>query len=359
MSLLPWGDWIYDNGHRRDEVRSLHKEAVALAATVKTEIDQFNTGLTPAKNLIAGNAVLLVIANTVVMNDLEYDKFRTQVKALPPPAPGSVPAEIGSMLSELAAGTLILKAVLQVGRLGSRLLTGGAQAGGEFGGDIGGEAVSSLGEAASEVGLESGAETAAEITGETVGEAVTEAAAEAVIEGASLAGLAETGIGIFAAVGIDVVFGLLDGAKEKAELDRAISKLHSALKKAQFFYNTVLTRHGRLDLVVGTEENRFTGLVTGLAKVTGKPAPVPTDLPLAVGAAGRYSTAMAAAADAYGDFLALRDGWVDYVGRHPAARKDDFVSAYIGFARPGVARETISAEWDVLAAYSEGMRART
>ncbi|MEJ3653188.1 hypothetical protein WEH80_09400 [Actinomycetes bacterium KLBMP 9759] len=355
MSLLPWGDWIYDNEHRRDEVRSLHTTAVALAAAVKTEVDQFDVGLAPAKNLVAGNAVLLVIANSVVMDDLQYGDFRATVSALPPPAPGSVPAEIGSLISELAAGALVLRAVLQVGRLGAGLLTGGAEAGA----DIGGDAVSSLGEAATEIGLESGAETAAEITGETVGEAVTEAAAEAVIEGASLAGLAETGIGIFAAVGIDLVFGLLDGAKERAELDRAIDALHRAVRKAQFYYNTVLTRHGRLDLVVGTEEERFTGLVTGLAKVTGTPAPVPADLPLAVGAAGRYLTAITAAANTYGDYLALRDGWVDYVGRHPAARKDDFVSAYLGFARPGVTRETISAEWDVLAAYSEGMRART
>ena len=61
---------------------------------------------------------------------------------------------------------------------------------------------------------------------EDTGEEVT----EAVVEDATSAALASTGIGIFLAVGLDAIFGAINGAKEVEQLNKIISQLDKKMK---------------------------------------------------------------------------------------------------------------------------------
>jgi hypothetical protein len=82
-----------------------------------------------------------------------------------------------------------------------------------------------IGEDTLEVGLVDEAEAGTTESLEDVGEEVAEGA----IESATMSSLAATGIGIFIAVGIDVVFGAINGAKEKEQLQDLIDQMQAKL----------------------------------------------------------------------------------------------------------------------------------
>ncbi|WP_232667851.1 hypothetical protein [Pseudonocardia sp. TRM90224] len=353
MAMLPWDNWIYGNDHKRDEVNNEHAKAVSLQGSIQKQIDVFNEWLKRYQTLIAGNATLVIIANAGTMSDLQYNDFRVQVKALEPPPAGSVPLQMGEMISELAAGAQLLKAVFQIGKLTKSLVTGGAETGSE---ELGETAIEELAETGAEAGVEAGVEDAVEITEETVGEGVSEVAAEAVVEGTSLAGLASTGIGIFAAVGIDLIFGAIDGAKEEKELDQEIDKLKAAVRKSEGYLKTVMAKQADIQQGIVKEEDRFAGLVAALAKVTAKPAGFNVDFPKSPQNAQKFIDAMRSAFAEFGDFIKLREMWIDYTKRHPDATRSKFIDSYMDFADEGTAQTTVEGYFEVLAKYSDSMR---
>ncbi|MEJ3653191.1 hypothetical protein WEH80_09415 [Actinomycetes bacterium KLBMP 9759] len=353
MAMLPWDNWIYNNDHRRDEVNSQHAKAVSLQGAIQKQIDVFNGWLKQYQTLIAGNATLVIIANAGTMSDLQYDDFQVQVKALEPPPAGSVPMQMGEMISELAAGAQLLKAVFQIGKLTKSLVTGGAETGSE---ELGEAALEELAETGAEAGVEAGVEDAVEITEETVGESVSEVAAEAVVEGTSLAGLASTGIGIFAAVGIDAIFGAIDGYKEEQELDKEIDKLKAAVRKSEGYLKTVVAKQAEVQKGIVKEEDRFAGLVEALVKVTSRPAGFSVGFPKSPETAQKFIDAMRSAFAEFGDFIKLREMWVDYTRRHPDATRSRFVDSYMDFADEGTERTTVEEYFEVLATYSDSMR---
>ena len=69
MGLLPWDDWFYHLGARRDEVNNLHTEAVSLQDQIQAEVDVFNTHLGGYKSLVAGNGALVIVTNIITMSD--------------------------------------------------------------------------------------------------------------------------------------------------------------------------------------------------------------------------------------------------------------------------------------------------
>jgi hypothetical protein len=253
MGLLPWDDWFYNLPHRRQEVNSLHTQAVALQDQIQNQITVFNARLKDYQSITAYNAALVIIANQIKMTDLQYKDFRVDLEALPPPDEGIIPIEVGEMIAELAGGALILRGIVQLAKIAKTWFTGAVEEGTEA---IGEGAAEELAEVGAEAGIEAIAETGSEITVETVGEGVSEVAAEAVMEGAALSSLAATGIAIFAFVGIDMIFGAIDGAKEKRELDAAIDKLHTAVDKCQTYYNTVMSKMAEIDEGIVKEETR-------------------------------------------------------------------------------------------------------
>lgn len=355
MALLPWDDWFYNLSHRRHEVNSLHKQAVALQDQIQNQITVFNAHLKDYKYIIASNAALVIIANEIKMNDLKYKDFRVDLEALPTPSEGIIPVEVGEMISELVGGALIIRGIVQFGKVAKTWCSGSAEEGTEA---IGEEAAEEVAEVGAEAGIEAGAEVGGEITAETVGEGVAEGAAEVAVEGASLSSLAATGIGIFAAVGIDMIFGAIDGAKEKNELDDAINKLHTAVNKCQTYYNTVMSKMAVIDGGIVKEETRFKGIIGSLAQISGNEPIFKYEYDPTVVNASRFMAAQHAALTQYGLYIKMRQSWTLAVERNPEITKDEFIEDFLIFAPKGVTKEELNGYWDVLAKYSDNMKAR-
>lgn len=355
MSLLPWDNWFYHLPYKRNEVNNLHTQAVALQNQIQAQIDVFNGNLSLYQSLVAGNSALVIVANTIKMKDLDYKDFTTKVDAIEPPPVGFVPVSIAGLIDELAGGTMVLKAIWQLGKFTKNLVSGGGEEGSEA---IGETALEDLAEASAEAGVEAGAEEGTEITAETVGETVAETAAETAIEGASLAGLGSIGIGIFAAVGIDLIFGAINGAKESSALDNEIDKLQSALNKCQTYYNTVMSNQAKIDGGIVGEEKRFTGLIGALVQVGQEQPSFKYSYNPTVANASQFMGAMRQALSEYGLYVRIRQAWQQAVDRNPQVTKEQFIEDYLMFAPSNVTEDLLTNYWKVLATYSDNMKAQ-
>lgn len=359
MSLLPWDDWIYHLPAKRDEVNRLHTNAVALQEQIDNQIHVFNGLLKQYKALVAGNASLVIVTNILTYTDLEFKNFQVQIQALEPPPVGFVPVSIASMITELAGGVMVLKALFNLGKLVKNGVVGDSAALPEA---MGTDATETIVESSVASGIESTAETDAELTSETVGEGVAEGVAEGAIEGASLGALGTIGIGIFAAVGIDVIFGVINGAKENAQLEDAIHRLQHALNKCQTYYNTICTKQGQVEIAIVKEEQRFQGLVNALAQVSGAAgaganAPTfPYNFPTTVANVPQFLGAMRSALAQYGAFAQLRDEWMEAEAKNPALTQEAFLTAASMFSSLDPA--TLSQYFTILARYSDSMKAQ-
>jgi len=353
MSLLPWDDWFYNLPYRRDEINSLHTQAVELQDQIQNQITIFNTNLADYKYIVASNEALVLIANQIKMTDLLYEDFHVDLEAIPTPAAGLVPIEVGQMISELVGGALILRGLVQFGKIAKTWCSGSVEEGTEA---ISEGAAEEMSEVGAEVGIEASAEVGGEITAETVGEAVTEAAAEAVVEGASLSALALTGVAIFAAVGIDMIFGAIDGAKEEHQLDDAIGQLNTAVSKSRTYYNTVMSNMAEIDAGIGKEEVRFAGIISSLANIAGNKPTFKYDYEPTVANAELFMVAQHAALTQYGLYIQMRDKWPMAVARKPEITKDEFIDDFLIFAPAGITKEILNQYWDILAKYSDSMK---
>lgn len=360
MSLLPWDDWIYHLSYKRDEVNQLHTSAVGLQNQIDSQIDVFNGQLKQYQTLVAGNSALVIVTNILTYNDLEYKDYTVQVDAVENPPVGFVPVSAASMITELAGGVMVLKAIFNLGKLVKNGVLGSSEALPEAASE---DATQALIESSAEAGVEASAEASTEITAETVGEGVAEGVAEGVIEGATLGTLGSLGIGIFAAVGIDVIFGVINGAKENEQLEDAISRLQAAVNKCQIYYNTILSKGATLAGYVVEEERRFLGLVDALAKVS-SPAgsginnqptfkyrfdPTAANVSLFIGA-------MRSALAQYGAFAQMRNSWVVAEAKNPNLTKDAFLQAESVISSLDAA--TLDQYFTILSAYSDSMAAK-
>ena len=105
---------------------------------------------------------------------MQLKDLNAKLQLLPDPPKGCVPAKFAGFLSEVTGGILVLKAVVNLGKLAKSAIFDGAEAGGEAAGEVG---LEGLAETGLEVGLKAGVEAGVGGT------------------------LAETGVGIIAAVG--------------------------------------------------------------------------------------------------------------------------------------------------------------
>jgi hypothetical protein len=359
MSLLPWDDWIYHLNYKRNEVNQLHTTAVELQNQIDSQIDLFNGLLQEYQTLVAGNSALLIVTNVLTYKDQQYKEYTVQVNSVESPPVGFVPVSAASMISELAGGVAVLKAIFNLGKLVKNGVLGASKALPEAASE---QAAEALVESGAEAGVEISAEGATEITTETVGEGVAEAAAEEVIEGASLTSLASLGIGIFVAVGVDVIFGIINGAKENEQLETAINQLQSAVSKCQIYYNTINTKQAVLEKSIVTEEGRFKNLVAALAKVSSPPgAGIDNQLTFkynfdtTTANAPQFIGAMRGALTQYGAFATLRNQWLAAEERNPNITKKTFLDA-VSVVSP-LDEATLSQYFTILAAYSDSMAA--
>jgi len=354
MPILPWDDWMYNLPAKRDEVNNLHQKAVDLQHDIDGEMAAFNKDLDAYKGLIAGNSALLVISNTISMDDAHYSDFSVKVEAIETPAAGSLPLSVASVLTELSSGALIVKALIKLGKFTYGSLTSPTVAASES--EATSEAaVKDLAEAGEEAGLEATGEAGAEITSETVGEGVTEAAAEAVIEGATLTGLGALGIGIFAAVGIDAVFGAINGAKENTEIESQIAALTTAVNKCSKYLNALTGKHQTITKGIVAEEIRFVKLINVISGVAKKNPTFDLSFDPTIKNAPQFTTAMTKALTQYSVYVEMRDVWGKARKRNPQLTRDQFIQDFITFAPEGVTQADLVGYWNALALYSDQM----
>lgn len=360
MSILPWDDWIYDLPYKRNEVNQLHTTAVGLQNQIDSQIDVFNGLLQQYQTLVAGNAALVIVMNILTFKDLQYKDFTVQVDAVENPPVGFVPVSVASMITELAGGGMVLKALFNLGKLVKNAVIGGSEALPEAASE---EATEALVESGAEAGVEASAEASTEITAETVGEGVGEAAAEGAITAASLGTLGALGIGIFVAVGIDVIFGVINGAKEESALDDAINRLQTAVNKCQIYYNTIFSKQAVLEGSIVNEEKRFQGLVAALAQVSSQPNSGINNQPTfkynfdtTTANAPQFIGSMRSALAQYGAFAQMRNAWVTAEEKNPNLTKDAFLAAESVISSLDSA--TLAQYFTILTAYSDSMAAK-
>jgi hypothetical protein len=332
-SILPWNDWIYHVSDLQDQVQRLHSQAVSAQDSIRAQVPQYNTLLDQSKQLLTANAALVIIARAIKFDDLQLKDFETQLQALPEPPAGCVPAQFGSFLSEMTGSFLVLKAVVNLGKLAKTALFPASSTAG--------------GGAIADAGVEAGAELGME----GLAEGGTELGVEAGVEVGAEAALAETGIGIIAAVAIN-------GAKQRDELNDQISKLNTAINQLDDFQTKLRNKFDSLNAPIVTEENRFRGVVIALQAIM--PYQLAQDwqgLPVDEKAIGQYLAAQMAALRYYGLMSQLRITYLKAKERAPTASKEAIISAVLVRAKADVTHGDLEKLWDVLQKYSNGMKA--
>ncbi|KAJ4310224.1 hypothetical protein N0V94_008550 [Neodidymelliopsis sp. IMI 364377] len=342
-SILPWDDWIYHVGDLKNEANDLHNQATSLQDDIRARIIQYNTLLDQAKQLLSANAALVIIARAITFSDLQLKDFETELQTMPDPPEGCVPAKFGAFLSEITGSVLVLKSVVNLAKIAkASWFSGGAEAGGE---------------ASAELGVEGLAETGVELGVETGVEAGVEAGVEIGVEAGAEAALAETGIGIIAAVGLDVIFGAINGAQERDQLQSQIDKLNEALGKLRVFQTNLNNKFGKLNGTIIEEETRFKGIVKALHDI------IPSNssgawesLPIDSSVVSQYLDAQVAALTFYGLLSQLRITYLRAKERAPTASKEAIISAVLMSAKADVSHEQLEGLWDILQQYSDGMK---
>jgi hypothetical protein len=350
MGMLPFDDWIYHLNDRREEVNRLHSALMGLEQQLQNYTVDFNRNLDDYKSMVAVNSALVIVTNIIKMADEKYQDYAKTIDAEPPPVAGSIPTNVASLISEFVGGGQILKAIFQFRKFAPNLFT-------EAGEEVGEVITSGLIEAAAEAGVEATSEATVKLTTETVGETVGETAAEAAIEGVSLSGLASTGVGIVLAVGIDAILGAINGSKEKDKLDKQINNLQTALNKCTKYLNTLQKKGDTINEGLVKEGKRFEGLIGAISQVGERQPtfdykfdPIPAN-------AQQVIKAQQAALQEYGEFVKLREDWINASKRKPGLAKKDFIESVMLTVPPDETESTIEKDFDVLAKYSDIMKA--
>ncbi len=345
MGMLPWDNWIYDLDYRRKEVNDLHKQAVHYQDMIQSEIISLNDNLDDYKTLLAMNATLVLISNETKMTDLELKDFRADIAELEPPTHGIIAMDVLSFITEAVAASLLVNVFANLSKVAKNAIWS------KLPGRSSVVAETEL-ESISEGTFEAGMEIIDEATAETSGEVLAEGVTETAVKSATMGTLASTGIGIFAAVGIDAIFGAINGAKEKKELDKRINELTETLKLVKSFYKIVESKARDLKDNIVKEENRFLNIVTELRKQISEPI---FDWRYETGIENlpQFIVAQHGAVRQYGLLPTLRSTYKNALERNPDVTKDLIIGAILITAPAEVTKELLEKYWDILAENSD------
>ncbi|MGY4967492.1 hypothetical protein [Streptomyces sp. 900105245] len=346
MPIVPWDQWFYNGSYKQEEIRSLHAEELALQSQVKKSVENFNISRASLQTLSAGNSILIVAANSIQMTDESYKDFLETVDELPEPPDEFSVTTIGSTIAEAAGGSFALKAVWQLGTLTGNLVSGISEDAAEA---IGEEAISEAAQI-----LEDVSATGLELTLEDVGPLVAEEVAELAIEDATLATLGETGVGIFLALGLDMICGAIDGARKDAEYDDAITKLQTAVSRSSLFYNQILDKQAQVNIALYKEEERFKELMRALAQAA-EPLNANYNLASTVNNASKFQSLIDMAIKQYGPFIKMRNLWFNALSKNANLTEEAFCNnvVFLGLAD----EDTASRYCGILSNFSDSMRA--
>ncbi|KAL6918685.1 hypothetical protein ACHAP8_010669 [Fusarium lateritium] len=352
MGLLPFDDWIYHLPYMREEVNTKHDQVVKTQDTVQADVIAFNKQLDKFKLLLVNNSILLYISTTTQMDDLKLADFTTQIDALPAPVKGDTILNGAEGGTELIGGATVLKFVVNLAKLAKQVIGGGA---GEVAAEETEKVVSNLAEDALDAGITNVEEAAASESLEEVGEAAGEEITEAVVESSTSAALASTGIGIFLAVGLDVIFGAINGAKERDQLQGILDQLDAKMKIVDKYLSTVNDKKGEIDTKTTDGISTFQKVASEMAVLlpTGHKPTFRTDFSATLDNLDKCLEYQQLALTQFSLLTQLRDTYVKALKRNPNVGKDAVINAVLISAPDWVTSDLLEEIWtDVLAKYS-------
>jgi len=351
MGLLPIDEWVYHLDFKRDEVNRKHQEVVNTENTVQSRVLLFNTQLNQYKLLLANNAILLYIDKTVRMNDLQLKDFTVAIAELEPPVKGDIVLNSLITYTELIGKKLVLKFLANLKKvIKERYWTDSESAEG-----LDEDVVENLADESFDSGIVDSESVSSTESLEDVEEEVT----EAVVEDATSAALASTGIGILLAVGIDVILGAINGAKEVEQLDSIISDLDSKMKIVNGYLATVNKKSDEITTGAVTQIQTFKDVSAGMLKIL-PPGHQPNfdfGFPDTIASLDECLAAQQAAISQFGLLIQLRNSYQTALdnGRNPT--KAGSIYIVLLTAPPWVTEAILTSIWDdVLAKYSTLMK---
>ncbi|KAJ4349105.1 hypothetical protein N0V95_004886 [Ascochyta clinopodiicola] len=355
MGLLPFDDWIYNLPYMRKEVNDKHDSVIATQDLVQTDIIAFNKQLEKFKLLLVNNSILLYISITTQMDDLKLADFQTQIDALPAPVKGDVILNATEGGSELIGGILVLKFVVNLGKLAKQAIIGGGE---EVAVEESEKLIESLAEDALDAGITNVTEAASTESLETLAEDGAEEVTEALVESSTSAALASTGIGIFLAVGIDGIFAAINGAKEKDQLQKMLDQLDDKIKIVNKFLATVTVKSDEIDNKTKEGISTFQKVATEMKELlpTGHKPTFQTDFPATLESLDICLADQQLAITQFSLLIQLRDTYVKAIKRDPHITKDKVINAVLLSAPDWADYDLLELIWtEVLAKYSKNM----
>ncbi|KAF7879129.1 hypothetical protein EAF04_000328 [Stromatinia cepivora] len=356
MGALPWDDWMYHLPWLRDQVNSKHDLLVRTQDNVQTDVIAFNKRLGNFKLLLVNNAILLYLSTTTQMDDLKLKDFQTQIDQLPDPVKGDTVLNATEAGSELIGGFLVLKFMVNLGKLAKQAILGGT---GEAAAEETEKVVESLGEDALDAGITNVTEAASIESLENVAEAGAEEVTEAVVESATSAALASTGIGIFLAVGLDAIFGAINGAKERDELQAILHKIDDKMKIVNKYLTIVNDKTTDMDNKAVDGISTFKKVATEMKALlpTGHKPTFQVDFPATLDSLDTCLAAQQLAITQFSLLVQLRNTYIKALKRDPHITKDAVLSAVLISAPEWADYELLDNIWtEVLAKYSNLMK---
>lgn len=339
----------------RDEVNQRQTLLQTTQTTVQSDVLAFNKQLTKYQTIVSNNAVLIYIKSTVSMTDLKLADFTTQIQALPPPVDGNIVLNLLEGAVELIDAALVLKFVVNLGKLAKNKWWPKKDEPEE--GDLDDAEVEELGEESLDSGLvsEEEASTAEPLEdAEEVGEEVT----ETVIEDSTSAALASTGVGIFAAVALDVVFSAINGAKEKAQLQAILDQIDDKMKIVNTYLTTVTGKVTEVNTKTVAQITLFKNIATGMYNLlpAGHKPTFITDFPDTLDSLDTCLSQQALAISQYSILMQLRVDYINAKRRNPQVTKSTVIGITLDTCPLWVTQQMLEDMWDqVLAKYSTEM----
>jgi len=347
----------------------LHAQAVTLQGQVQADIIKLNKYLDNLRDLVVHNQTLLYLRAVTVGSDLEVDSFTTEIEALPSPPAGIMPFEIIEVTAEGVSATLILKllwngAKQSVQSVRSFLVARPVAEGIELGDieagvleDLFYTGVSARSVTVLEQAASQGGEAVAEASiaaAEDVGQAASNAAARAIFGSMSAKSLALTGLGIFVAVGIDAIFGAIEGAKEAEVLDDLIAKLGVALDKVKDFMREVQSHMKEIRKRTEEQEQIFLDLMEELTTI--KTASFQFKYAVGFDNLAKFVAVQKQAISEYSLLVHLRNTYHDALQRNAKVTKDEVIANVLLTAPADVTKELVEEYWNILAKHSDAMK---
>lgn len=336
MGMFPWDDWFYNLSKEKAEISGDYQDYVAKRDQISISGVAYNDRYKDCVTLMTYNKALLIIAAVAQLNQVDYGEWlETNIAETAPDPQTPTVILVFQGLAELVGFAFLGNVIFTLGKVGvSAIRTGLAKAAqgsvNELGvalqleqpainemsdlamTQIGEEITTSITEAAIERGVQVGTE------------AGIESASEAVATASIGSTIAASGIGIFIAVGFDMILGAIDGAIEKQQLDEGKNRLEKALSVVGDYLKKIDGYSADLATKIIGQESDFLMNIKILENIQKSDinynlAPTLDNMP-------EFKQEMAKATTYYGWLVTIRNSWINFSKNKPDKPWADFVS---------------------------------